>query len=359
MFHHSLLSRAFLRNISRGIVFIYLVISLIPLSSFDVLAVTTAAHSKENSKVYRELKTIPHSAEKVKVGFYTQNIYELNPASNTYYMDFYVWFKWKGNIDPTEKAEFMNGVEDWGMTKVPAYDTPKRLADGSFYQMIRVEGRFRENFEFERYPLDQQRLGVVLENSVHDINELVYIADTEESGYAEDLAIPGWDFKNFFITNLYHPYKTNFGDPESGYKISNYSALRFELLVSRPVNYFAWKLLFPLLIVLFSSWGALLLDPQRVDSRIFLPITALLTIVFLQQSYSDALPAVSYLVLIDKLYVLAYILIIAAIMETIYTAGIVKADDPQTVIKVRKIDHTFLLCKIVFLVIGIIGLLLC
>lgn len=338
-----------------------LVLSLLTISVLSIktsFALPSMHGLERHAEVYRELKEIPPTAQQVKVGFYSQNIYEVNPESNTYYMDFYVWFKWKGKIDPTEKIEFMNGVEDWGMTRVNAYETPILLPDSNFYQVVRVEGRFRENFKFEKYPLDEQRLGVVLENSLHDISEIVYLADTVESGFTDDLAIPGWIFKDYVISNLYHPYKTNFGDYKIDDKTNSYSAIKFELRVTRPTNYFIWKLLFPLFIVLFASLGALLLDPLRVDSRIFLPITALLTIVFMQQAYSDALPAVSYLVLIDKIYVLAYLLIIIATMETIYTAGIVRAEDPLTLLKVKKIDHIFFLSEILFLILGVSFLIL-
>ncbi len=311
-----------------------------------------------DSSGYWEFKNSNSKAQKVKVGFYTQNIYELDLRSNTYYMDFYIWFNWKGKIDPTENLEFMNGVEDWGLTKESAYESPLMLEDSSYYQLIRVEGRFRENFQFEKYPLDEQNLSVTLENSVHTINELIYIADKENSGFANDISIPGWQFKKFELSNLFHIYSTNFGFKKDGVNASKYSAVKFELSVSRPVNYFIWKLLFPLLIVLLSSWGALLLNPSFIDSRILLPITALLTVVFLQQSYTDALPAVNYLVLIDKLYVLAYILIIGAIMETIYTAGIIKSGEENAIEKVKRIDKVFLIGKAVFLIVGIIGLLL-
>lgn len=338
--------------------FYFLIFISITLSPNSIKAAETTSDQELNSKVYKKLKEIPSTAQQVKVGFYTQNIYDLDPTSNAYYMDFYMWFNWKGDIDPTEKIELMNGVEDWGVTMANAYEEPKQLPDGSFYQSIRVEGRFRENFEFARYPLDKQRLGVVIENSVYTIDQLVYLADTSGSGYAGDLSIPGWVFEKYNISNLFHTYSTNFGDPEVGDSTSTYSALRFELAVSRPVNYFIWKLLLPLIIVLLASWGALLLDPLRVDSRILLPITALLTTVFLQQSYSDALPAVSYLVLIDKIYVLAYILIIAAIMETIYTAGLVRNENAVSIGRVKKIDKRFLLGKFIFLVVGIILLLL-
>jgi hypothetical protein len=331
---------------------------LLLLNVKNTFAYSLSKNDDAPKQVYQKLKIVPNTAQKVKVGFYTQNIYEIDPASNTFYMDFYIWFKWKGEIDPTLAVEFMNGVEDWGMTKVNSYETPKLLPDSNFYQLIRVEGRFRENFEFENYPLDQQRLGVVLENSIHDIDELVYFADNEESGYANDLAIPGWKFEDYLITNLSHAYITNFGDYRTTDKASSYSAIRFELIVSRPINYFVWKLLFPLLIVLFASFGALLLDPTRVDSRIFLPITALLTIVFLQQSYSDALPAVNYLVLIDKIYVLAYIVIIVAIMETIYTAGIIQTENIESIKRIKRIDRILLFSEIMFLVLSFVFLLI-
>jgi len=332
--------------------FIFLFFALLP---DNIKATATISDREPNSKVYHNLKEISSTAQQVKVGFYTQNIYELDPESNTYYMDFYVWFKWKGEIDPTEKLEFMNGVEDWGVTMANAYEEPKQLSDSSYYQLIRVEGRFRENFEFEQYPLDKQKLGVVIENSVHAIDELVYLADTS-SGFADDLSIPGWEFEKYDMSNLYHTYYTNFGDTDT--KTSTYSALRFELVVSRPVNYFFWKLLLPLIIVLISSWGALLLDPIRVDSRIFLPITALLTAVFLQQSYSVGLPAVSYLVLIDKIYVLGYMLIIADIMETIYTAGILQDGNHEAVNRIKKIDRAFMIVKLCFVIIGFIFLMI-
>jgi len=46
-------------------------------------------------------------------------------------------------------------------------------------------------------------------------------------------------------------------------------------------------------------------------------VGSLLTAVFLQQSYSDALPDVGYMVLMDKIYLLAYLLIAAVILRLI------------------------------------------
>ena len=54
-----------------------------------------------------------------------------------------------------------------------------------------------------------------------------------------------------------------------------------------------WKLLLPLIVVLCGSWIVLLLEPCQIEVRTGLPATALLTTVFLQQSYVDQLPQVA------------------------------------------------------------------
>ena len=321
-------------------------------------AQTTPVQPEPHSPVYKTLAEIPKTAQQVKVGFYGQNVYGLDPSSNTYYMDFYMWLKWKGSINPTTKLEFMNGVDDWGATQVPTYEQPKQLPDGSLLQVIRVEGRFTEPFKFVRYPLDRQRLGVTIEDSLHTINQLIYVPDNEQSGYAKGISIPGWNFEKSQTLQLSHKYDTNFGEPSNGDNTSTFATIRYELLVSRPVSFFAWKLLLPLIIVLLASWGALLLDPLRVDSRIALTITTLLTTVFLQQSYSSDLPAISYLVLLDKIYVLAYVLIIAAILETILTADIVRSEKTEAIERVKQIDRAFLIGNLVVSFVGVTLLLL-
>lgn len=186
----------------------------------------TPDQSQVSSPSLRSLTEIPAEAQQVKTGFYATKLYDLNTTSNTYYADFYVWFRWKGEIDPFANLEFVNAVEEWGMNKVPAYESPKKLPDGSLYQMLRVEGRFVHPFILTRYPLDQQQLGIQLENTVETVDRLVYVADTEGSGMADNLAAPGWKFRGHQLQNLVHQYPTQFGDPTLDY---TYSALRYEL----------------------------------------------------------------------------------------------------------------------------------
>jgi hypothetical protein len=308
-------------------------------------------HAAPLKPSFKPLAQISTTAQTVKVGLYPINLYALDISSNTYYMDTYIWFKWKGDIDPIASLELTNAVEDWGMTQKPGYEKPEKQADGSLYQILRIEGRFSQPYDLAKFPLDRQQLGVTLENSIYTAKDLVYIADTKDSGYADTLSIQGWQIAGWKIQNLLHTYPSNFGLAVPD--VAPYSAIRYDLLVSRPLNYFIWKLMLPLVVVLVSSWGALLLNPSYVESRISLPVSALLTIVFLQQGYSMALPEVGYLVLLDKIYVLSYLLVIAAIMETIITADWIKTKQPDDFQRVQRCDRPFLFGQFVALCVGV------
>lgn len=79
---------------------------------------------------------------------------------------------------------------------------------------------------------------------------------------------------------------------------------------------------------------------------------------FLQQSYSDSLPDVGYLVLLDKIYALVYVLIIAGILETIITADWIKSGHSESIFRVKKLDQGFLVANILILAGGVMLILL-
>ncbi len=258
--------------------------------------------------------------QKVIIGIYPMTVYDLNMASSTFYMDTYIWFRWKGDIDPVSSVEFANGVEGWSTLKVKVYEAPIKQPDGSLYQSMRVTGRFFQPFSLINFPLDHQILPIVLENSAYGIDQVVYELDNRDTGHSPHLKIPGWSINGWNSSVAVHKYDTRFGDDSAG-DLSSYSQVRFNIEIQRPVNFFVFKLLLPLVIVLSATWIALLLPPRMVEARVAMPATVLLTAVFLQQSYTSTLPEVGHLVLLDKIYVIAYILILTSIALIIYLAS--------------------------------------
>lgn len=300
----------------------------------------------------RQPVSLSTQVERVETGIFAVSIYDIDLKSNSFYADFYMWFKWQGDIDPITYLEVTNSISDWSMMSVPAHPEPERLPDGSFYQISRVEGRFLQSFDLKRYPLDQYNLSIFMENSAYTTDQLIYVADDEASGYSQFLTIPGWSIVGSTIDSLVRTYDTNFGDPRLPSR-SEHSVLRYSLNIARPWSFFTWKLLLPLLIVLASSCAALLLAPQHIDSRVALPVTALLTTVFLQETYADALPDLGYLVLMDEIYVIAYILIFASIVEVIVTAYWVDKNEEVWTRRVMWADWLLLSLQIIVMATGL------
>lgn len=253
--------------------------------------------------------------QQARVGVYLMNLYDLNMDEHSFYADFYIWFKWKGDIDPTA-FEFVNSIEKWSMAISQSGDsTHMTLNDGTNYRIYRVEGRFFHSFSLNRFPLDQHVLDIQLESPEHPADSLVYLPDTSSSEIRNTLKLVGWETKGCALESKTHNYGTDFGNPEENSQ--RYSNLTYSVTLARPVSYFLLKMLLPLIVVMLVSIGGLLLHPSFIDTRSSLPIGGLLTAVFLQQSYSDALPDTGYMVLMDKIYLLSYVLISLVLLQMI------------------------------------------
>jgi hypothetical protein len=297
------------------------------------------------------LEEAPASAQVVHVGFYVNTVYQLEVASSTYYLDAYMWFRWQGDIDPTATMEITNNVEEWGSMITPLSEAPTVLPDGSNYMLFKIEGRFMQPFELSDYPLDRQRLSIYIEDNTHGIDALVYVMDEQDSGYGHMLAIPGWSVTRWASQAYSHDYGSFFGAEKAG-SASVYATLRFDLEIARPVNFFVWKLMLPLIIILVASWMVLVIEPQIIDVRTGLPGTGLLTAVFLQQSYSDGLPEVGYLVLIDKIYAVAYAMIIITLLRAIWTSRTVHIP-PEVVAVTRRFDQRLLVAQVLIFAVAV------
>lgn len=287
------------------------------------------------------LKDIPPNAERVTVGVYPTIINSLDISSSTYDVTAYIWFKWKGPIDPTKHLEFVNLVQRYDFTRELLYEHPVPTPGGGFYQIMQIHGRFFQPFELEDFPFDTQNLSVIVQDEYRAHENVVYIPDTEQSGFAAGLEIPGWQIKGWRAESVLRDYGSRFGAP-STHLSTKYPGLRFEMVITRHVNYFLWKLFLPLLIIVFANWLALLIDPELVDVRTALPATSLLTLVFLQQTYSSELPEVGTLVLMDKIYAWAYFLVIATLVQVIAMASWQKGSEVVLDARVQRIDRIVL-----------------
>lgn len=327
---------------------------LIAIAGLMLLVSPSAAQDMKKGTL-TEVRTPPPTAQQVKVGFYPVSIYQLDMASNTYYVDTYMWLRWKGDIDPTSTMEFTNMVEEWGKQQENLLEEPQVLADGSRYQIMKIEGRFVQPFSLADYPLDRQKLSIMIEDTTNGAETVSYVIDQKSSGIGSSLRIPGWRIDGFTSKTFTHDYGTNFGEEATP---SAYSAAQFSIEISRPMSFFYWKLLLPLFIVLGAALSALLIRPQDVDVRTALPAGALLTAIFLQKSYSDGLPDLGYLILMDKIYLAVYALIVLTLIRAIFAYKAAAGADGDVIRAVQATDRKLLMAAVLAFIAAVITILL-
>lgn len=263
---------------------------------------------------------VPPGAQVVTVGVYPTVVDDLNIAASTYDVVAYVWFRWKGPIDPTVSVEFTNVSERQNFTQHKLLEKPRQLADGSFYQLLQIHGRFFQPFSLIDFPFDRQTLAIGIEDEINAHHAIVYVPDLKDSGFGAGLQVPGWRMLGWHAEATVQDYASHFGAAEVAGS-SRHAGLRFAVAIERRASFFLWKLFLPLLIVMCANWLAFLIKPDLVDVRTALTATSLLTLVFLQKSYSDDLPEVGTLVLMDKIYAVAYLLVIATLAHVVAMAS--------------------------------------
>ena len=259
----------------------------------------------------------------VDVGIFPLKVYDIDFQRNTFKMSAYVWMIWNANaeidgapIKPSESFEIMNIVDIGSFSKQEL--ELKDIPNGKKYYLMKIDGVFFQNFDVSRYPLDDQQLNIVFEDTVWLDNELLYRPDTEDTRLSSDVDIQGWNITNIKIIADTHRYDTKFGLAHDT-RDQAYSQLTFQINIERPVQFFAIKFVFPLSIILLFSLVAFWMPIDKFDVRIALSGSALLNLIFLQQLHSNGIVANQQLVLIDLLYIYAYVSVILTLIDMIYS----------------------------------------
>jgi hypothetical protein len=284
-----------------------------------------------------EAAPAPSSPQEVIVGAYINDIQQLDFKTNNYAIDLYVWFRWTSpDIDPSKSMEFMNRYASDNNLREALLDTPEEMPDGSRYSIIRYQGLFSTKFPLEAYPFDTQVLKVIMEDTLAGAQQQVYVADGDRPVMIDPvITLPGFTVGKPTMRITTNTYPTNFGDLSKP-RAEPYSRIIISIPVTRPVVAMSLKTFVPILLIVVCASLVFFVRPRYVEGRIGLGITALLTLVALQLTATASLPDVDYLMMLDKIFLLAYVFIIIALARVVATswrgadaeaeAGIKRAD---------------------------------
>ncbi|KAI9024880.1 hypothetical protein DFJ74DRAFT_719410 [Hyaloraphidium curvatum] len=256
----------------------------------------------------------PASALVVTVGIYVRKVYDFDPTTDTWQCTFDLWMSWRdpngaaanfsdpATPNPTATLYLSNAIDIGSTVLAKAFDAPLTSDNVTFAMLFRANSRFGRAFDLQAFPVDKHSLAIVVEDSTNPADAVWYLPDVAESGFDRDFSIPGWVAGDLSAAAAVRDYGSGLGVFPRG---TLFPAAVFAVNISRGNFLLAWQIL-PLVFVLCLSWLSLIVSPDRADSRIALGTTALLTAVFLQQAALSLFNR-TYLVVLDQIYVMAYI----------------------------------------------------
>ncbi len=298
------------------IVFFCLANMLVAASAQDAPAPATP----ETPVTATEATKAPTGPAEVTVGVYVNDIQQLDLQSHSYVMDFYLWFRWQNpDINPQSTLEFMNPFQLWGHINTPLYEAPQDLPDGWKYTAIRYQGQFNSKLPLEKYPFDTQNLVIEFEDNSSGSTGIKFVPDTNAITINPELTLPGYILDKPTLVIKDKPYPTNFGDTRLT-ELEPYSRVTVNVPVHRPWFTYAVKVILPIFLVAACAALVFYIHPSYVEGRIGMGITALLTLVALQLTSNSQLPEVDYLMMIDMLFIAAYLFVIASLAQAVFTS---------------------------------------
>lgn len=279
-------------------------------------------------------------------------IREIDQKASTYNVDFYLWFRYKPKENDSafqpENITFTNGESNNDKDIVREEVT----ADGSVYKTLRVSGIFKNQFNYQAYPFDEQDLIIKFRNQNATASFIQYVVDRPGMRYFNDKELLNYirshgAFESLFgwlpvlanVDQSLFSTTSTLGDPQNfgNTLTTDFSSFDIHIRIERDALGFIIKSLLPLVITLALAYITFYL-PLGHSERLVIGSTALLTTAFFHLGLASALPEIGYTVAVEYFFYAAYLMTaLIVLLETISIRIEKQADD----IKSKKIKAQY------------------
>ena len=246
----------------------------------------------------------------------------------------------------SELVDFANRIDNNDFRVIPFSSKPLRAADGYCSQNFEVSGAFHlGEQDYRRFPFIRLQLPLQLQRRVVEPADSRIRFGLRQGALKLPTASSSREVDGYLLKALrWKQPSTQLRDSVvtvATYVPGFWSAFCIYLI--------PWGAVFTL--VMIAPW----LDTDFDNSRLAVPTSALLALVFIQDGIHNALPALNYLTLIDKLYMFAYCCAVVEFLVFTLSQNYVnrnkQALDPQRKRNIARVDTAFQLSSIAGVVI--------
>ena len=144
--------------------------------------------------------------------------------------------------------------------------------------------------------------------------------------YKNENFLKEWTIRKIEIDNILHKIKSASMIDRNKIVESIEDRIQIKISVERNINYFIFKIIIPVFLILSIAWSVMWIPPNQVESRLTTSIVALLALIAYNFVFNEDIPKLSYLTSLDRYILLSYLFCAIPTFLTIYFSRIRKKD---------------------------------
>ena len=224
-----------------------------------------------------------------------------------------VWGESRKLFDPV--VEFYNRKSNPDFAQGRA-DWVEIFSNGTVQMRVRDTATFKAKFDFKKFPFDEQIFSFLIYPEF-PASKMIFVAEPIMEEYKKNLYVvegeDGINIPEWKVTTVdYYIDRYKEGDYE-------YQGFIVEIGAERVTNYYIFKIIIPILLILSISWSVFWIDRAQIEAKANITIVALLSLIAYNLIMDDVIPKLDYLTFMDSFIFLSYLYTGAATILCIYS----------------------------------------
>jgi hypothetical protein len=181
---------------------------------------------------------------------------------------------------------------------------------GKVTYLQRVSGTFSSYHQLAAFPFDKQKITLSMFTLDWSAEKVVLKNDESFSGMTPLLNISDWQVHEVSI-ELPEAYVEAVDQVHSGYN--------FTVSTSRYLDYYIWKVILPIALIVIMSWSVFWIDPSHFGTQVGFSATSVLTMVAFIFATTSILPRLGYFTTLDKYIAGATVFVFVGLAQSLST----------------------------------------
>ncbi len=199
---------------------------------------------------------------------------------------------------------------------------------GQVRYLQRYYGALTSFHNLRDFPFDEHRLVVSLFPIDSPENEVRLVVDETFTGRRDLLNISDWEVQ---------AVKGVIGRVKLAAYDKIHSRYDFEITVHRITNYYVWKVILPICLIIAMSWAVFWISPTQSDTQIGLSATSMLTMIAFIFATTNMVPELSYFTRLDLFIIGSTILVFLALVQSVFTSFLVARDRKEVSFRLDRV----------------------